>query len=218
MLGRFSFFWPRFQTQQLCSQLSRLGRYFRYTLLKTQKDVTAVQEQILISQKHCKRRHYIQPVGASPRAREFLQATHLQHLPISSSENDFNFKACFAREVPLPLINYWICGSTYEVRPVVPVHHLGSCEHGQHAGSQRLQVSGPGHAGGHGGLPSPVKWRAGNASPFRTATRNFRQRHSRPLPRLPNRALPLADAGHVPRGCPAGRWGSEVGGVGDLWQ
>lgn len=128
-----------------------------------------MQEQILISQKHGKRRHYIQPVGASPRAREFLQAKHLQHLPISFSENDFNFKACFAREVPLPLIHYLICGSTYEVRPVVPVHHLGSCEHGQHAGSQRLQVSGPGHAGGHGGLPSPVKWRAGNASPFRTA-------------------------------------------------
>lgn len=73
------------------------------------------------------------------------------------------------REVPLPFINYLVYGSTYEVRPVVPVHHLGSCEHGQHAGSQRLQVSGPGHTRGHGGLPSPIKWRAGNASPFRAA-------------------------------------------------
>lgn len=45
--------------------------------------------------------------------------------------------------------------STYKVRPVVPVHHLGAGEHGQHAGRQRLQVGGPGHAGGHGGGGRP---------------------------------------------------------------
>lgn len=37
-----------------------------------------------------------------------------------------------------------------QVRPVVPVHHLGAREHGQEAGGEHLQVGGPGHARGHG--------------------------------------------------------------------
>lgn len=38
-----------------------------------------------------------------------------------------------------------------QVRPVVPVHHLGPGAHGQETGGEHFQVGGPGHAPGHGG-------------------------------------------------------------------
>lgn len=41
--------------------------------------------------------------------------------------------------------------STHQVRPVVPVHHLGPGAHGQEAGGEHFHVGGPGHAPGHGG-------------------------------------------------------------------
>lgn len=39
---------------------------------------------------------------------------------------------------------------THQVRPVVPMHHLGPGAHGQEAGREHFQVGGPGHARGHG--------------------------------------------------------------------
>ena len=41
--------------------------------------------------------------------------------------------------------------STHQVRPIVPMHHLGPGAHGQEAGGKHFQVGGPGYAPGHGG-------------------------------------------------------------------